>query len=202
MPGPVRIAVAVVVAFVIVGAAAFWISGLVPPPAVPSSTADEISPSPTSLATAAPAAAGSRGALPNHKLTPGVASADVTPANIHSTICVSGYTSGRRHDDGRTVRPPSSYTTPLKREQIVEYGYMDTRLADYEEDHLIPLEIGGDGYAPGNLWPERYAGANGARIKDRLENELRLLVCAGRLGLRAAQAAIAGDWYAAYRKYG
>jgi hypothetical protein len=140
--------------------------------------------------------------LPDHRLTPGVASADVTPANIHTTICVSGYTSGLRHDDGRTVRPPSTYTTALKREQIFEYGYPDTRLADYEEDHLIPLEIGGDGYAAGNLWPEPYAGATGARIKDRLENRLHALVCQGLLGLRVAQAAIAGDWYVAYRKYG
>jgi hypothetical protein len=191
----------VVVAFVIVGAAAFWISGLMPPPTAPSSTVDLTTPTPTSLGTATPAGASS-GASPNHKLTPGVASADVTPANIHSTICVSGYTSGRRHDDGRTVRPPSSYTTALKREQIVEYGYSDTRLADYEEDHLIPLEIGGDGYAPGNLWPEPYAGADGARIKDRLENQLHTMVCDGRLGLRVAQAAIAGDWYTAYLQYG
>jgi len=126
----------------------------------------------------------------------------VTPANINRTICVSGYTSGRRNDDGRTVRPRSSYTTALKRQQIVQYGYADTRLADYEEDHLIPLELGGDGYAPGNLWPEPYAGSTGAQIKDKVENALHRLVCDGQVGLRAAQHAIATNWYAAYLKYG
>lgn len=139
--------------------------------------------------------------LPSARLTPGVASADVTPANIASTICVVGYTSGRRHDDGRTVRPPSSYTTALKRRQIVQYGYTDFSLRDYEEDHLIPLELGGDGYAAGNLWPEPYAGT-GARVKDQVENALHRLVCARQLGLRQAQLAIAHNWYAAYLQYG
>src|ERR1700720_783259 len=59
--------------------------------------------------------------LPNPRLTPGIASGDVTPADVAVTICVSGYTSGRRHDDGRTVRPPESYTSALKRQQIAQY---------------------------------------------------------------------------------
>lgn len=139
-------------------------------------------------------------ALPNPGLTPGVASADVTPADITSTICVVGYTRGRRLDDGRTVRPPEAYTSSLKVQQIVQYGYTDKNPADYEEDHLIPLELGGDGYAVGNLWPEPYAG-NGARVKDQLENRMHQLVCSGQLGLRAAQQAIAGNWYAAYQRY-
>jgi hypothetical protein len=138
--------------------------------------------------------------LPNPVLTPGMASADVTPATIGSTICVAGYTAGRRHDDGRTVRPPESYTEALKRQQIAQYGYSDTHVADFEEDHLIPLELGGDGYAAANLWPEPYAGT-GARVKDKLENRLKVLVCDGQLELRAAQQAIATNWYAAYQRY-
>src|SRR5215510_9710005 len=138
--------------------------------------------------------------LPNPSLTPGVASADVTPANIASTICVAGYTTRTRQDDGRPVRPPESYTENLKRRQIVQYGYADTRLSDYEEDHLIPLELGGDGYASGNLWAEPTAGT-GALVKDDLENRLHDLVCNGQLELRAAQHAIATNWYAAYQRY-
>ena len=129
-----------------------------------------------------------------------MASADVTPATIGSTICVAGYTAGRRHDDGRTVRPPESYTESLKRQQIAQYGYKDTQLADYEEDHLIPLELGGDGYAAANLWPEPYAGT-GARVKDTVENRLKVLVCDGQLELRADQQAIATNWFAAYERY-
>ncbi len=138
--------------------------------------------------------------LPDPRLTPGVASADVTPVNIASTICTTGYTSGARHDDGRSVRPPESYTENLKRQQIAQYGYADTRLSDYEEDHLIPLELGGDGYAAGNLWPEPYAGT-GAVAKDDVENRLHDLVCDAKLDLRAAQHAIATNWYAAYRRF-
>ena len=110
---------------------------------------------------------------------------------------MTGYASGRRLDDGRTVRPPEVYTETLKKQQIPQYGYSDAKLGDYEEDHLIPLEVGGDGYAVGNLWPEPYAGT-GARVKDQLENRLHQLVCSGQLGLRAAQQEIAQNWYTAY----
>ena len=198
-----RVAVAVLVALLLVGAVGLWISLSLPSPSDSVSTVGQVSPaatnpSPEPTPSRTPAA---RGALPNPHLTPGVASADVTPANIGSTICVVGYTSGRRHDDGRTVRPSSSYTTALKRQQIVQYGYRDFNLGDYEEDHLIPLELGGDGYAAGNLWPEPYAGSAGARVKDKVENALHRLVCDGQLGLRAAQQAIAQNWYAAYLHY-
>src|SRR5437773_1158694 len=72
---------------------------------------------------------------------------------------------------------------------------------DYEEDHLIPLELGGAPADPRNLWPEPYASKHGARVKDRLENALHRAVCAGQIGLRAAQRAIARNWWAAYSKY-
>ena len=134
-------------------------------------------------------------ALPDPQLTPGAASAAVTQSNIHRTICRYGYT--------RTVRPPEAYTESLKRHQIREYGYRDLWLSDYEEDHLIPLELGGSPTSPENLWPEPWhvAGGWGAYRKDRLENRLNHLVCTGRLTLRAAQGAIATDWIAAYRHY-
>lgn len=194
-----RVAVAILVSIVVVGAVGIWLLSSQPHDVSVSTASETPTPDdPTPTPTLKPAIT----RLPDARLTPGAASADVTPANINDTICVSGYTSGRRHDDGRTVRPSSSYTTALKRQQIVEYGYADTRLADYEEDHLIPLELGGDGYAPRNLWPEPYAGSTGARIKDKVENALHRLVCAGQVGLRAAQRAIASNWYAAYLKYG
>lgn len=193
------LAVAMLVSLVVVGVFGLWLISLQPrhAPVVTASvtpTPLETSPTPTLR----PAIA----RLPIARLTPGVVSTDVTPANINRTICVSGYTSGRRHNDGRKMRPPSSYTTALKRQQIVQYGYSDKRLADYEEDHLIPLELGGDGYAPGNLWPEPYAGSTGARVKDQAENALHRLVCNDRIALRVAQHAIATDWYAAYLRYG
>jgi hypothetical protein len=131
----------------------------------------------------------SSGGLPDPRCTPGVTDPRVTQDNIHSTICVSGYTG--------TVRPPSSYTDALKARQIKEYGYLDTNLADYEEDHLIPLELGGNPTDPKNLWPEPRGGVASASDKDRVENALNKRVCAGTMTLAAAQSAIASDWQTA-----
>ncbi len=72
---------------------------------------------------------------------------------------------------------------------------------DYEEDHLIALEVGGSPTAVANLWPEPRFGTWGAAKKDQLENELHRLVCAGRLALRTAQRALATNWIAGYRRY-
>ncbi|MET7980088.1 hypothetical protein ABZW44_45395 [Streptomyces mirabilis] len=92
--------------------------------------------------------------LPDSSCTPGSYNPNVTQSNIHSTICVSGWTD--------TVRPPTSYTNPLKAQGIIDYGYSDTNMSDYEEDHLVPLELGGAPRDPGNLWPEPHYGAKTA----------------------------------------
>jgi hypothetical protein len=135
--------------------------------------------------------------LPDPSCTPGVTNPDVTQDTIDSTICVSGWTS--------TVRPPSSYTTALKIQQIAEYGYTDTSTADYEEDHFIPLELGGSPTDPGNLWPEpRYDTGTGylASNKDTVENKLKTAVCDGSVTLADAQNAIATDWTTALSSLG
>jgi hypothetical protein len=113
----------------------------------------------------------------------------VTQANVQTTICVRGYTT--------TVRPSSSFTGALKVKQIAEYGYADTNPADYEEDHLIPLELGGHPTDPRNLWPEPLQGSEGATRKDAVENWLRSKVCGRLMTLAAAQAAIATNWESA-----
>lgn len=133
--------------------------------------------------------------LPDPACTPGAANTrDVTQATIGTTICVSGYTSSGQRSDGRSVRPPVSYTDALKLQGIAAYGYTDKNPSDYEEDHLLPLELGGDGYATRNLWPEPRYGQHPAASKDALENEMRSLVCSGTVSLAAAQRAIATDW--------
>lgn len=132
--------------------------------------------------------------LPNPVWQPGVTNPDVTQDNIQATICVSGY--------AKKIRPPVSYTDALKAKQITQYGYSDTTLADYEEDHLIALEDGGHPTDPKNLWPQpRYTKPWGAPQKDTLENVLHQMVCSGELPLIIAQQALASDWVAAYKKY-
>lgn len=133
--------------------------------------------------------------LPDPALTPGALNPAVTQADIRQTICVRGWT--------RTVRPPEWYTERLKRRQIREYGYPDRWLRDYEEDHLVPLELGGSPTSARNLWPEphRVAGGWGSYAKDRLENRLNHLVCRGQLTLASARRQIAANWVAAYRRF-
>jgi hypothetical protein len=133
--------------------------------------------------------------LPNKALTPGAIDPRVTQSNIRSTICVIGYT--------RTVRPPVSYTSPLKRSQL-NSGYNvggDTSLRDYEEDHLVPLEVGGSPSNVKNLWPEPRFGTYNAAMKDQLENKIHLLVCSGRISLAVGQRAFMENWVVAYKKY-
>jgi hypothetical protein len=126
--------------------------------------------------------------LPDPHCTPGALSSAVTQANIQSTICTPGYTS--------TVRPPESVTEPEKDASLAAYG--DPGPAhEYEYDHLVSLELGGAPNDPRNLWPEPGRSPN---PKDKLEDRLRRMVCAGELTLAAAQSEIATDWVAAYRR--
>lgn len=105
---------------------------------------------------------------PDPKRTPGAANPEVTQQNIQDTIC-------NRQWSTKLIRPPSQYTSNLKRKQLREYGdaahqaradlvnpstgkVETTRcvahsdnMACYEEDHLIPLEDGGDPTDPRNL---------------------------------------------------
>jgi hypothetical protein len=124
--------------------------------------------------------------LPDPNCQPGSTNPDVDQDNIDETICVSGWT--------KTVRPATSYTNRLKVEQIEEYGYDNTDVADYQEDHLIPLGVGGNPSDPRNLWPQPRYGTQNAGDKDAVEATLHHAVCDGRADLVEAQNAIATDW--------
>lgn len=124
--------------------------------------------------------------LPDPACTPGALNPDVTQATISSTICVSGWTS--------TIRPPTSYTNGLKVQGISDYGYSDTSTADYEEDHFLPLELGGAPRDPANLWPQPRYGSQTAANKDSVENYVKRAVCAGSATLADAQHAMLTDW--------
>jgi hypothetical protein len=84
-------------------------------------------------------------ALPDSLLTPGAVNPGVTQDDVDTTICVSGY--------AKTIRPPARYTSRLKRAQLNDpaRGYEDRNMRDYEEDHRVPLEVGGNPTDPRNL---------------------------------------------------
>lgn len=136
---------------------------------------------------------------PDSAMTPGAANPDITQENIQDNICNPRWST-------KLIRPPSSYTSRLKRKQLRQYGgtVHQTRAdlinpitgkldvtrcvahsdntACYEEDHLISLENGGDPTDPRNLWPERYntlvAGTiMGARQKDVVEGFVHDEIC-------------------------
>lgn len=132
--------------------------------------------------------------LPDPSCTPGVTNPDVTQATIHSTICVSGWTS--------TIRPPTTYTNKLKQQGIIDYGYSDTNMSDYEEDHFLALEDGGDPSDPRNLWPQPHAGDANSYDKDGVETKVKNAICAGTVTLAAAQQAMLTDWTTAEQVLG
>ena len=107
--------------------------------------------------------------------TPGVVNPDVRQETIAETVCLRGWT--------RTIRPPTDYTADLKLRQMREYGFGGSP-TDYQEDHLISLELGGHPTDPRNLWPEPRPRAE--RV-DRIENELNGLVCSGAITLAEGQ---------------
>ncbi len=136
---------------------------------------------------------------PDPVRTPGAANPQVTQQNIKDNIC-------NRRWSTKLIRPPSEYTSRLKRKQLREYGdtvhqaraelinpntgKVDTtrclaqsdNMACYEEDHLISLEDGGDPTDPRNLWPEAYntrvgGVIMGAHQKDVVETFFHDEIC-------------------------
>ena len=105
--------------------------GVAIPTAIPSAAVATLPITPTAAATEV---IGSRIGL-RGDLTPGALNPAATQAALATTVCKPGWAS--------SVRPPAAYTAALKLVQIVEYGYADRNPSDYQEDHLVPLELGG-----------------------------------------------------------
>jgi hypothetical protein len=114
---------------------------------------------------------------------------------VEGAFCLRAWTGWTR-----TVRLSQQYTSSLKRQQIREFGYGDRRMSDYDEDHLVPLDLGGAPYDPRNLWPEPRATADG--WKDELEAVLSRRGCvpAG-CRWRRRSMPLAADWIAAYIRF-
>jgi hypothetical protein len=119
----------------------------------------------------------------------------VTQATIGKTICVRGWT--------KTVRPPASYTEALKRQQIQEFaslhpGDANWTLKGTEEDHRLPLELGGSPKDQHNLSPEEGASSN---PKDQDESTINRQVCSGHLTLAQGQAQLVARWLGGWPAY-
>jgi hypothetical protein len=102
----------------------------------------------------------------------------------------------------KSIRPPTSYTTPLKLQKMKQYGI--TGSPDLVElDHLQPIEDLGDPRDPNNLWPQYwYLNVNGfdegAHTKDRLENQVHKLLCDGSITPKQVNLCFT-DWVTCYK---
>ena len=138
-----------------------------------------------SLLFVVPSFANSNPILPNLSLTPGV----TDPAATLKKLCKVGYTT--------TVR---NVPESIKAKVFEEYG-IDPKSDKFEIDHMISLEIGGANDIK-NLWPQSYDTMPfNAHTKDKLENRLHKLVCAGTITLEEAQKQITTDWIKTYCTY-
>ncbi len=128
----------------------------------------------------------SRGVEPDRRCSPGAYSSNLTTA----VICSSSFRTS-------TIRDvPQTEKFQVEREYGIRPGYYGYTI---EIDHIVPLELGGSN-AIANLFPEPGSGRANYHVKDRLENELHALVCAGSLTLRRAQQGIAANWETIYKQ--
>jgi len=118
---------------------------------------------------------------------------DITQENIHDTVCRKRFT--------KTIRPAVVYTNGVKFKLMREAGIPEEDAGKYELDHIVPLAVGGHPRKLANLMLQPYAGALGARQKDRLELKLQNMVCNNELALATAQREIGSDWVTAYTRY-
>jgi hypothetical protein len=129
------------------------------------------------------------GARPDSRCSPGAYYSGLTKA----VICSPRF----RKSTVRDV--PESEKFAVEREYGLAAKHYGHTL---EIDHIVSLELGGSNDIA-NLYPEEATFTNhapGFHIKDRLENRLHDLVCAGSLSLRSVQRQIASNWQVLYKK--
>jgi hypothetical protein len=126
------------------------------------------------------------GANPDRRCSPGAYYAKLTG----SVICASSFRTGSI----RNVPQSEKYAVEK------EYGMTPRSYGrTLEIDHIVSLELGGSNDIA-NLFPEKANANPGYHVKDRLENKLHDLVCAGQMNLRSTQRQIAKNWQALYRR--
>jgi hypothetical protein len=125
------------------------------------------------------------GPLPDRSCSPGAFYSKLTK----KVICSRSFRTG----DYRNVPAAEKHAVE------VEYGLAPRSYgSSLEIDHVVSLELGGSNDIA-NLFPEQADAAPGYHVKDKLENRLHELVCAGRLSLRSVRRRIASDWASLYR---
>jgi hypothetical protein len=115
----------------------------------------------------------------------------VTQQSVAQTICRPGYAD--------TVAPPLDEIMAHKNQLLAARGIDPDHGSQYALGRRVPIVLGGAPDAPENFDLLPWAGRSGERRKELLATRLKRCVCAGRMSLADAQAAIVGNWT---RQYG
>lgn len=114
----------------------------------------------------------------------------VTQESVTDTICRPGYAD--------TVAPPFDQTMALKDRMLAARGIDTDDGVGYALDRHVPIVLGGSPDAAANFDLIPWGGHAGERRKSLLTVRLKRCVCAGRMTLAQAQAAITGNWVHQY----
>lgn len=135
-------------------------------------------------------------ALPDRGCTPGSVDGEVlvpvlgTPGNVKGTICTPGWTNAARALPQELV--------PVLSAAEAAYGVRGQATLNW----LVPLELGGSNDVS-NLFPLPVSPNDPVQLeKARVDDTLNRAVCAGTIGLAAAQQAEAMNWTTALQQVG
>lgn len=112
--------------------------------------------------------------------------ARVTQESVTETICRPGYAD--------TVAPPFDEAMAQKDRLLAARGIDSSDGVAYALDRRVPILLGGSPDAAANFDLLPWGGHAGERRKSLLTVRLKRCVCAGRISLAQAQAAISGNW--------
>lgn len=134
-------------------------------------------------------------AVPDKSCTPGAADAEVmvptlgNPGNLQGTICTSGWTQEASALDQELV--------PVKAAADAAYNIRGQSVLVW----LVPISLGGSNDVS-NIFPMPVTASNDVGAKQNVDATVNKAVCAGTIGLAAAQQAIATSWPTALNQLG
>ncbi len=131
--------------------------------------------------------------FPDNATTPGLANRKVTQGNINKTICNARWL--------KAQQPSAGYLDKEKNRQLARVTFANTDPKAFEEDHRIPIELGGHPRDAKNLWPQSTTIEWNAAAKNKLETYVHGEVCAKRMKLADARAIFQRDWTDVFRSY-
>lgn len=116
----------------------------------------------------------------------------VTQQSVAQTICRPGYADA--------VSPSLDEIMARKNQLLAARGIDPDQGSAYALGRRVPILLGGSPDAPENFDLLPWAGHAGERRKELLATRLKRCVCAGRMSLADAQAAIVGNWTTQYAR--